>query len=77
MRLPYETEVGETPPPGAAGTISGPSMVEQKQTGVVFSVAPVTNATGYSWSLQAESLILTFKQQMDMLIMIYRAKERE
>ena len=39
------------PLPGAAGTITGPATVTQGQTGVVFSVASIANATGYNWSL--------------------------
>ena len=39
------------PLPGAAGTITGPSPVIQGQTGVIFSVSAITNATGYNWSL--------------------------
>lgn len=38
-------------PVGAAGSVSGPSSVCQGQTGVVLSVAAVTNATGYSWTV--------------------------
>jgi Subtilase family/PKD-like domain/Secretion system C-terminal sorting domain len=45
------------PLPDAAGTISGPPTVIQGQTGVVFSVTTITNATGYTWSLPAGATI--------------------
>jgi hypothetical protein len=35
----------------AAGTVTGPASVCQGQTGVIYSVDPVANATGYNWSL--------------------------
>ena len=44
---------------GATGVISGTASVCQGQTGVVFSVAAVTNATSYSWSLPAGFSITT------------------
>lgn len=37
--------------PVAAGTISGPTTVCKGQTGVVYTVAPITNATSYIWTL--------------------------
>lgn len=37
--------------PGAPGTISGPVQVQQGQTGVNYSVTPVSGATGYLWTL--------------------------
>jgi hypothetical protein len=45
------------PLPGIAGTISGSSTVAQGQIGVVFSVIPITNATGYTWSLPSGATI--------------------
>lgn len=39
------------PLPVAAGTISGPTSVCQGQTGVVYTVPSITNATGYTWTL--------------------------
>ncbi|MBM3404120.1 MAG: hypothetical protein FJY10_04435 [Bacteroidetes bacterium] len=39
------------PFPGAAGAISGPSPVCQTETGIIYSVPPIANATSYSWSL--------------------------
>lgn len=37
--------------PGPAGPISGPTSVTRGQTGVAYSIVPVSNATGYSWTL--------------------------
>jgi hypothetical protein len=37
--------------PAAAGMVSGPVQVVQGQTGVGYSVSPISNAEGYSWSL--------------------------
>ncbi|MCX6245093.1 MAG: T9SS type A sorting domain-containing protein [Bacteroidetes bacterium] len=37
--------------PAAAGTISGPASVCEGETGVLYSVPPVTGATGYTWTL--------------------------
>ena len=37
--------------PGAAGTITGTSDVCAGATGVVYSVAPISNATAYIWTL--------------------------
>ena len=37
--------------PSAASPVSGPSTVCQGQSGVVYSVASIANATGYSWTL--------------------------
>jgi len=37
--------------PDAAGTITGTATVNQGQTGVVYSVGAIANATGYVWSL--------------------------
>ncbi|MCC7232571.1 MAG: proprotein convertase P-domain-containing protein [Bacteroidia bacterium] len=39
------------PGPGIPGSITGTSVVCQGQTGVVYSVAAVANATGYQWDL--------------------------
>ena len=49
--VPTVYPVTVNPLPGAAGPISGPSTVIQGQTGVSFSVAAITNAIGYNWSL--------------------------
>jgi len=37
--------------PGNAGSISGESTVCHGQTGVIYSVPAITNATGYEWTL--------------------------
>jgi hypothetical protein len=37
--------------PDPAGTVSGLVVVSQSETGVAYSIAPVANATGYTWSL--------------------------
>ncbi len=43
--------------PGAAGPITGPARVCQGQTGVVYSVATIPNATLYHWVLPAGASI--------------------
>jgi hypothetical protein len=43
--------------PDAAGTISGPSMVYQGQTGVIFSIPAIPEATDYLWSLPSGASI--------------------
>ncbi|MCX6223879.1 MAG: cohesin domain-containing protein [Bacteroidia bacterium] len=45
--------VTESPVPDAAGTVNSlwGGTVTQGQAGVVYSVSPITNATGYNWSL--------------------------
>ena len=45
------------PLPAGAGTISGPTPVCQGETGVVYSVATIANATGYAWTLPAGATI--------------------
>jgi len=45
------------PLPTAAGNISGPVAVAQGHTGIAYSVAPVTNATGYHWNLPSGATI--------------------
>ncbi len=47
------------PLPGPAGTISGLTTVCQGQQGVAYSVFPITNATGYVWTLPAGATIAT------------------
>lgn len=37
--------------PGNAGTITGPSTVCPSQTGVTYSISPVSGATAYTWNL--------------------------
>ncbi|HRH67767.1 MAG TPA: zinc-dependent metalloprotease family protein, partial [Bacteroidia bacterium] len=45
--------------PSAPGTISGSSAVCQGQSGVVFSVPLIANATGYSWTLPSGASIVS------------------
>jgi len=45
------------PLPGAAGSITGPATVCQGQTGVNYAITPVTNATGYVWTLPSGASI--------------------
>ena len=45
--------------PGAAGNITGPSTVNQGQTGVVYSVAAIANATGYVWTVPTGATIVS------------------
>ncbi|MCX6252122.1 MAG: hypothetical protein NTX61_15400 [Bacteroidetes bacterium] len=47
------------PLPLAAGSITGPSTVCQGQTGVVFSIVPVSYATTYNWSVPAGATIIS------------------
>ena len=42
---------------GAAGPISGPTSVCQGGSGYVYSVTPITGATGYVWTLPAGTAI--------------------
>ncbi|MCX6288122.1 MAG: T9SS type A sorting domain-containing protein [Bacteroidetes bacterium] len=44
-------------PPAAAGTITGPSTVCQNQTGVIYAVPTIANATSYTWTLPAGASI--------------------
>ena len=43
--------------PAAPGTISGPAGVQQDQSGVVYSIAATSGATGYTWSFPAGATI--------------------
>ena len=47
------------PKPADAGTITGPTIVQQGQTGVAYSIVPVLNATGYVWTLPTGGTIAT------------------
>ena len=44
-------------PPGAAGPITGPQRLDLGQTGITYSIAPVTNATSYFWQLPPGSVV--------------------
>ena len=43
--------------PGAAGTVNGPNVVCQGQTGVIFSVDSIVHATTYAWTLPARAVM--------------------
>ena len=43
--------------PVAPGTITGPASVCQNQTGVIYSVPPITNATNYNWTVPGGATI--------------------
>lgn len=43
--------------PGPAGPITGPTPVCANTTGAVYSIAPIANATSYSWTVPAEASI--------------------
>jgi hypothetical protein len=46
-------------PPEAAGSISGPVFVEPGQTGVLYSVAPIADASIYFWSVPPGALYVS------------------
>jgi hypothetical protein len=45
------------PTVGPAGPVSGPASVCPASAGVVYTIPPVTNATGYVWSVPADAVI--------------------
>ena len=45
--------------PASAGAISGTAVVCKGQTGVVYTVPPITDAEGYLWTLPAGATIIT------------------
>ena len=47
------------PLPGDAGTITGPAVVCQGATGAVYTVAPITGATGYTWTVPTGATIMS------------------
>jgi hypothetical protein len=47
-----------TPLPADAGPITGQAAVCVGETGVIYSVAPIANATGYEWTLPAGATIV-------------------
>jgi hypothetical protein len=47
------------PLPDPAGTISGPNEICAPESGVVYSVPPVNNATGYIWTVPAGVVIVS------------------
>ena len=52
-------QVTVNPVVAAAGVITGASIICQNQTGVSYTVPPITNATGYVWSLPLGSTIIS------------------
>jgi hypothetical protein len=48
---PTVLNVNVNPLPGPASTISGPTSVCAGSSGIVYSVTPISNATGYFWIL--------------------------
>ncbi len=55
--VPSTLLVSLHPVPAQAGIISGPGTVCQGSTGNVYSVAPVTDATAYTWTLPTGATI--------------------
>ena len=55
---PMVKNVTVNPLPVAALTITGPTVVQQGQTGVSYSVPNVTNASGYEWTLPTGATIV-------------------
>jgi hypothetical protein len=47
-----------TPLPATAGVITGETVVCQGETGIIYSVTPIANATGYVWTLPAGATII-------------------
>ena len=45
--------------PAAAGTINGASVVCSNMSGVVYSLAPVSGATGYNWTVPAGATMVS------------------
>jgi hypothetical protein len=56
---PAHLEVSAIEQPGAAGLITGPDQVCQGQTGVIYSVQPIENATAYNWILPVGANIIS------------------
>lgn len=56
-QAPAQLNVTVTTLPGAAGPITGTSTVCAGATGVSYSVAPITNALAYAWSLPAGATV--------------------
>jgi hypothetical protein len=48
-----------TPLPGNAGVITGEAAVCQGETGIIYSVEPIANATGYMWTVPAGATIVS------------------
>ncbi len=54
-----DVDVSINPLPEAAPTISGDAVICQNQTGIVYSIDPVANATTYVWSVPAGFTIVS------------------
>jgi hypothetical protein len=60
----YSSVIGDsidifTCQPYGAGTISGNPQVCKGSSGVTYSIAPISNATGYSWSIPAGATLVS------------------
>ncbi len=51
--------VNPTPQVGAISTITGPTSACDNQTGVVYTIAPVANASSYTWTVTGGASITT------------------
>ena len=56
ISAPYPVIV--VPLPSAAGTITGNNSVCEGDAGVVYTVSPITNATGYEWTVPTGAIIV-------------------
>ena len=54
--------------PGSAGAITGPDNVCDGQTGVNYSVMPVSDATSYVWSVPAGATIVSGNSTTDIMV---------
>lgn len=56
---PSELQVSSIEQPSAAGPVTGSQVVCQGEAGLVYSVAPIANATYYTWTLPAGCTIVS------------------
>ena len=49
--------VDPSPALGAIGTVSGPTAICANQTGIVYSISAVSNATSYNWTVPVGAII--------------------
>ncbi|MDD3875359.1 MAG: T9SS type A sorting domain-containing protein [Bacteroidales bacterium] len=66
----YSVLVSVNPLPVAPGNITGDIQVCKNESGVIYTVSPVTNATGYNWSLPTGA-ILTSGQNTNSITVHY------
>lgn len=52
-------DIGCSVPPAAPGSITGLTSVSSNQTGVTYSIASVTDATSYSWTVPAGAVVVS------------------